>query len=243
MDDVVADRSTGRRGRLVLAAVVGLGVLLVVALVVVLARSSDDNAAAPADTPHQTEPAEASVPAFRWDEVAGVRVPWSATHGPRIVEGGEASRYSRSEQGAALAAAQVLMRTSASAGSDVFLPAIATQVTGPNTAAMKATLLQQYERLRVQAAVADGAPIPGADGLITGYRVAAYDADAGTATVDVVVDSAVLRTRGQLLSFAVSLLWAYDDWRVLAPPRGDWGAVATQLGTPPAGLQLYEQIG
>lgn len=243
MDDVLADRGGGRRWRLVLVAAVGFAVLLVVVLVVVLTRDSDDNEAAPADTSRPTASAAASVPVFRWDEVAGVKVPWSATHGPRVVEGAEASGYSRSEQGAALAAAQVLMRTSATAGSDVFLPAIATQVTGPNTAALKAALLQQYEQLRAQAAVADGAPIPGADARITGYRVAAYDADAGTATVDVVVDSATLRTRGQLLTFAVSLQWAYDDWRVLAPPQGDWGAVATQLGSPPSGLQRYEQIG
>ena len=48
---------------------------------------------------------------------------------------------------------------------------------------------------------------------------------------------------GTLLGFAVRLEWSYGDWRVLAPPAGDWGALATPVTTRPAGLRTYDQIG
>jgi len=159
-----------------------------------------------------------------------------------VETGGRASGYSRSESGAALAAVQVLMRTSATSGSGVFLPVIATQVTGANVAAFKAATLQEYERLRAQTAVASGAPIPGADARIAGYRIARYGETSGTATVEVVVTSPALSGRAPFVSFAVPLQWSYGDWRVVAPARGDWGSVSTVLGSRPAGLLAYDQL-
>jgi hypothetical protein len=222
----------------------GAATALVLVIVVTVALLEGPSGAEPS----AVRPSASSVPTgpktnVRWEEVGGVSLPVSTTHGPRLRTGGRASGYSRSESGAALAAAQVLMRTSATSGSDVFLPVIATQVTGANVAAFKATTLQEYERLRAQTAVASGAPIPGADARIDGYRITRYGETSGTATVEVVVDSPTLSARQQLVGFAVSLQWSYDDWRVIAPARGDWGSVATELGSPPAGLLTYDQIG
>ena len=168
-----------------------------------------------------------------WHQVAGVALPFSRLHGPRITTSGQAAGYSRSEQGAALAAVQVLMRTSASAGPSVYEPILATQVTGANLPAMKLAIEDEYQRLRASGQ-------PNGNAQVVGYLLVAYDASAANATVDVVVTSADLA--GQFISFRISLLWAEDDWRVLAPPSGSWGTVATTLGAPPAGLLDYREL-
>jgi hypothetical protein len=218
----------------------GMGVFalaVIVLAVVSLHGGSDGNAATAIPKAAATQ----TTPPFHWETVAGVLLPVSVEHGPRDETSGRAGSYSRTERGAALAAAQVLMRTSATSGSAVFLPVIATQVTGANTAAFKASILQTYQQLRLKSAVPDGDPIPSADARVAGYVVRDYRD--GAATVEVVVDSPSLRSDAELISFAVSLQWCYGDWRVLAPPRGDWGSVATQLGVPPAGMLTYDRIG
>ena len=48
-----------------------------------------------------------------------------------------------------------------------------------------------------------------------------------------------LSAKGQRLRFDVRLQRVDDDWRVLAPPRGDWGAVTTVLSRSPDGLISY----
>lgn len=219
-------------GALLVAALIGLTFLGVLQL-----------RAQPGDATAATHPltAMSRVPTHRWESVAGVKLPVSVAYGPHDETDGRASGYGRRKEGAALAAAQVLMRTSATAGSAVFLPVLASQVAGANTAAFKASTLEQYEQLRNQSGVPDGEPIPNADARVAGYVVRSYSDTA--ATVEVVVDSPALRASARLISFVVSLSWSYGDWRVLAPPRGDWGSVATQLGAPPVGMLTYDQIG
>jgi hypothetical protein len=238
MDDVATRPHQNRRRWIVMVAATGIALVLAVA--VALSRSSDVEP--PAARPSASSGRSDSTTTVRWEDVGGVSLPVSATHGPRVETGGRASGYSRSESGAALAAVQVLMRTSATSGSGVFLPVIATQVTGANVAAFKAATLEEYERLRAQTAVASGAPIPGADARIAGYRIARYGETSGTATVEVVVGSPALSERAPFVSFAVPLQWSYGDWRVVAPARGDWGSVSTVLGSRPAGLLAYDQL-
>ncbi|NLT55288.1 MAG: hypothetical protein GXX79_12165 [Actinomycetales bacterium] len=184
-----------------------------------------------------------------WTAVGGVLLPASRLHGPRIASDGRAAGYSRSEAGAALAAVQVLMRTSPTAGPLIYRPILAGQLTGANTAALRQTLDAQYAALREQAEATggvrlpDGAPIPGANARIRGYRLQAFGETTGTALVEVVLDSPDLRLTDQTVSFTVSLRWAHDDWRVLAPPRGDWASTATPLGSVPEGLLSYDDLG
>jgi hypothetical protein len=229
-------RQTGpRNGR---RALVVLGVLAVVAGLLgayLLGRGTDDPATAPAPAPTITQTAAADV---QLRSVAGVLLPFSATHGPRITSDGRAAGYSRSELGAAIAAIQVLARTSPSAGSDLFDPVLASQVTGTNLAAMKLAVSDSYQQLRATTSVPDGEPVPGNDATVSGYVVRSYGDTA--ASVDVVLASSTLSSSGQFVSFAVSLIWQSDDWRVIAPPNGDWGSVSTTLGALPPGLQRYE---
>ena len=169
-------------------------------------------------------------------------LPFSSLHGPRTTTDNQAAGYSHTEAGAALCAVQVLLRTSATSGPTVFEPVLAAQVTGANAPAMQLLVRRQYDQLAAQYDVTGGGPLPIADSHVVGYQVTAYDDQQGTASVDVVVDSPALAAKGQVVSFPVQLQWTYDDWRVIAPPQGDWGQVATTLDAQPAGLSSYDDI-
>jgi len=176
-----------------------------------------------------------------WRDVAGVRLPFSVVHGPLLTGQNQAAGYSRTRQGAALAAVQVLARTSATAGPDVYRPVLGNQVTGADRGALWARLDQQYRQLRQQygVTVQDGAPLPGNDATVAGYRVEEYQGD--RAVVDVVLTAPDLGAE-QVVAFGVRLQWRDGDWRVAAPRDGDWGAVARTLDRAPAGLLDYGQV-
>lgn len=222
--------------------------LLAVVLVVWLATGTTDPS--PADAQESASPAAtaaATTPSPRWESVGGVRLPFSTVHGPRSTDLGRAGGYTRDQAGAALAAAQVLLRTTPEVGSNVFLPVLPAQVTGANAPVMRLHLLEQYAQLRAGTDVAEGAPIPGLATVVEGYVIRSLDTGddgpAGAAVVDVVLGSPALRARSTLVAFTVSLQWSYGDWRVLAPPLGDWGQVATALTAPPVGMLPYDEIG
>lgn len=222
-----------------LAIVVAVAVVLAAAAVTALlwaTRSLQQPPRAAAAGPSASTSSPTTAVDVTWRQVAGVALPFSRLHGPRITTGGEAAGYSHSEQGAALAAVQVLMRTSASAGPSVYEPVLATQMTGANLPAMKLALEDEYQRLGTSTTQS----APHGNAQVLGYLLVAYDPAVGNGTVDVVVTSPDLA--GQDISFRVSLVWAQDDWRVLAPPSGRWGTVATTLGAPPAGLLDYREL-
>jgi hypothetical protein len=225
-----------RRSRLLLAllAAISVGVLVLAALGVAALLRSEDPAAAPpaAATPSTAEFQDEII----WVDVAGVRLPVSRTHGPRVTADGLASGFARSPEGAALAAAHVLIRTGPTVGPDVFEPTITTQVTGPNVGAMKLLVDEQYEELRRAADTPSGDPVPGADAEVVGYRVAAFDGDEGSASVEIVLGSPELQAAAHYVQFTVALDWQNNDWWVVAPPQGDWGTVSTHLSSPPADL-------
>jgi hypothetical protein len=242
--DRQAERN-GARVRIALAAVSFLLVVAVaVAIVVTVGQATTRDPGLPRDavTPPVSSATPSSSPDVRWIEVAGVALPVSRIHGPRITSRGRAARYAHSELGAAFAAVHVLIRTSATSGPQVFEPVLAQQVTGRDTAAMKLLVTEQYEQLRVQYHVPDGEPIPTGDARVLGFRVTTFDAKAGRAWVDVILSSADLGSANRVVAFDVALRWAGDDWRVIAPSDGDWSSRATLLGSPPAGMVPYGAI-
>lgn len=233
-------RDPGRGRRYWMLPAAGLAVAVVVVLVALPDRGSGRGAGAAGASPAATAPrAAAAAPDVTWAPVAGVDLPVSRLHGPRRTAGGAAAGYSRSAPGAAIAAVQVLVRTSPGAGPGVFDPVLAEQVTGPDLPSMLLVTRDEYERLRAQAGSAPGAPAQQATARVAGYVVRALDLEAGDATVDVVLSSPDLDAEGRSVAFRVDLRWTQDDWRVVAPPGGDWGAVATPLGGLPAGLLTY----
>ncbi len=233
----------GRRTVALTAAAVALAVALAAGGYLLGTRGSPATAP-PQVTPAASSPAPSPVPRpqVTWQTVGGVLLPFSSLHGPRTTTDNQAAGYSHTEAGAALCAVQVLLRTSATSGPTVFEPVLAAQVTGANAPAMQLLVRRQYDQLAAQYDVTGGGPLPIADSHVVGYQVTAYDDQQGTASVDVVVDSPALAAKGQVVSFPVQLQWTYDDWRVIAPPQGDWGQVATTLDAKPAELSSYDDI-
>jgi hypothetical protein len=235
---VVGGDAGRRRARLALAAMAGAAVVvlaIVTAGVLTLSRTPERGGALVAPTSITASDGSD----VTWDEVAGVALPASRLHGPRITSRGRAAGYSRSERGAAFAAVHVLIRTSAASGPRVFEPVLASQVVGTHAGAMKAAVANEYQQLRAQYGVPHGEPIPGGDARVRGYRIATFDAGARRAWVDVALASAQLGSPTRVVDFTVELRWSEGDWRVVAPPDGDWSSRATLLGSPPAGLIPY----
>jgi hypothetical protein len=221
------------------------GLLLIGALVgitfALLVRDPQLRAAAPPEPPATGTRVTTPPPDVTWVPVAGVDVPVSRLHGPRNVTPETASGFSQSEEGAALAAVHILVRTSAAAGPNIYRPTLTRQVVGANVAAMKLLLDEQYQQLRPEHPVVDGEPVTG-DAEVRGYRVARYGPNQDTAAIDIVLTSPNLRASGQRLKFAVQLLWDHEDWRVVAPPQGDWATAMTTLGSDPEGMLAYERV-
>jgi len=234
------DADRRRSQRLVVVAAVGACVFLaaVAVTVVLLRRDPAPRAAARAEpSPHVSNGPTAG-PDISWTKTLGVELPSSRTHGPRTVTTTTASGFSSSELGAAIAAVHVLIRSSAAAGPDAFEPTITQQVTGANAAAMKLLVAQQYEQLRAEKGVVEGESVTG-DAEVLGYLIDTFVPGGTAAKVQVFLDSPALSAQGQLLRFTVQLLRRNDDWAVVAPPRGDWGAATTVLSEPPAGMISY----
>lgn len=233
-----ADRQRSQR-LLVMAAAVTVALVAVLAvLIVVLLRDPATQAAAPRQPTPSASKAATFEPDISWASVSGVDLPVSRIHGPRTLTKVTAAGFSDSEIGAAIAAVHIVSRSSAAAGPAVFEPTITQQVTGVNAAAMKLLAAQQYEQLRAAQGVAAGEPITG-DADVLGYRIDAYAPREFTARVQVFLGSPDLSARGQLLRLDIQLQRAAGDWRVVAPPRGDWGTVTTTLSRPPDGLISY----
>lgn len=229
-----------RRARVTLVLLAAATAALLTAVVVlayVSLRDPEDAAGIPTTAAPSSPPSATAD--MTWEPVAGVDLPVSRTHGPRSTDGGRAAGYSDSELGAALAAVHILVRTGANVGPDIFEPTITQQVTGANAAAMKMLTNQQYQQRRVASRVQDGDPLPGGNAEVLGYRIAAFADD--NATVQVVMSAPDLG--GQVLTFDVVLRRAADDWQVVAPPRGDWGAATTTLSAAPEGMLRYGEGG
>lgn len=214
---------------------VGLASLLVVWLVVT--RHSDS--AGHLDPLPAGAPASTFTPDVTWAPAVGVRLPWSRVNGPRVSGPGTASGFSQSEPGAALAAVHILIRSGANAGPNIYGPTITGQVTGANAPAMKLLNDDVYRQLLATSDVAEGAPVPGSDAIVLGYRIAAYNPASGPTRVEVYLTSARLEQKHHAVRFDVQLIWSHEDWRVVAPARGDWGTAATAVPDRVAGLVTY----
>jgi hypothetical protein len=233
-------RIRARRTLIALAAAVAVALTMVAVVVARLlaAGQGDDgppdgqHAAPTSVVPRRTPAGTRQV---GWVDVAGVQVPVSAVHGPHVLDGGRAAGYTHDAPGAALAAVQVLTRTSPTTGPAVYRPVLAEQVIGVNTEALAVNLDHASPRgLSREAA-------PRNDATVAGYQVTTYHQDGTTAVIDVLLSSPRIPA-GQAVDFTIEVRWLDADWRVLAPPKGDWGAVATVVTVPDDTLD-YAQVG
>ena len=170
-----------------------------------------------------------SLAGLRWSDYHGVRLPSSPAAGPRHTRSGLAWGFSDTPLGALLAALDIAVRANAQWGPDVFVPVIRGQVTGPDAAALLASCQAGYGQASQAAHITGGQPLGDAYVTEEAFRWAAYTP--ADATVDLV--SAGPGSGGVTIraSTRVEVVWQGGDWRVVAPPGGDWGNAAARLSS------------
>lgn len=195
-------------------------------------RSPSPAAALPARAAVPPAPAAPELPrlnlaGLRWSDYHGVELPSSPAAGPRHTAGGLASGYSDTPLGALLAAVNIGVRANAQWGPGIYVPTIRSQVTGPDAAALLASCQSAYAQASQAAHITAGRPL--GDAYVTEEAFRWVDWTPASATVDLVSagpgqDGTTVRA-----VTAVQVIWDGGDWKVIAPPGGDWGNSAAQL--------------
>ncbi len=192
----------------------------------------------PAGTASQGQPQapQVSLTGLRWYDFHGVGLPFSAVAGPREVSGGLAAGFARSPLGALLAAVNIAVRANAQWGPRIFTPVIRGQVTGPGAAALLAGCQAAYDQASQAAGVTGGGPLGNVDVAEQAFRWVSYTPDA--AVIDLV--SAGPGSQGTTVraTTQINVVWDGGDWKVIAPPGGDWGNSAAALSSL-AGYTLF----
>ena len=172
---------------------------------------------------------QVSLAGLRWSGYHGVELPSSPAAGPRDTSGGLASGFADTPLGALLAALNIAVRANAQWGPGIYGPTIRDQVTGPDAAALLAGCQADYAQASQAAHITGGAPLGNAYVSEEAFRWVAYTP--ADATVDLV--SAGPGSQGVTVRAAtrVEVVWSGGDWRVVAPPGGDWGNAAARLSS------------
>jgi hypothetical protein len=202
----------------------------------------------PTRTPEQSPAARKASPPARasavstagqglsWTDFHGIQLPVSAAAGPRYARGGLAWGFADTPAGALLAAVNIGVRTAALWGPAIFQPTITRQVTGPDAAAMLRADTSSYAALRAAAHVLAGQPAGRGYAVESAYRFVAWTA--GGATVDVVTAGPGTGGATVLASTRIQVVWQRGDWRVVAPPGGNWGSSASVISSQ-AGYTIF----
>jgi hypothetical protein len=154
-------------------------------------------------------------------------LPSSAQAGPRHVRGGLAWGFTDTQRGALLAAVNIGVRTAALWGPNIYQPTISRQVTGRYAAALLATDNADYAQMRAAAHVRAGLPAGRGYAAEAGYRFAFWTPR--TATIDVVTSAPGSGGTTVLAVTRIEVLWRHGDWRLVAPPSGDWSRAASAV--------------
>ena len=207
-----------------------------VGLALLLARSGTaGHGAAPGRAPAASAPAggsrlpQVSLAGLRWSGYHGVELPSSPAAGPRDTSGGLASGFADTPLGALLAALNIAVRANAQWGPGIYGPTIRDQVTGPDAAALLSSCQADYAQASQAAHITGGAPLGNAYVSEEAFRWVAY------ASLDATVDlvSAGPGSQGATVraSTRIEVTWSGGDWRVIAPPGGNWGNAAASLSS------------
>jgi len=164
-----------------------------------------------------------------WAGFHGIQLPVSAQDGPRRTRGGLAWGFTDTPRGALLAAVNIAVRTGAQWGPAIYQPTIRDQVTGPDAAALLKADASDYAALRAAARVRPGQPAGRGYAAEAGYRFVACT-PAG-ATVDIVTEGPGSGGTTVMVATRVQVVWLRGDWRVVAPPGGDWANSATAISS------------
>jgi hypothetical protein len=165
----------------------------------------------------------------RWSSFYGVELPVSAQAGPFGTSGGIAAGFAHTPLGALLAAVNIGVRANAQWGPRIFGAVIRGQVTGPDAAALLAGCQAAYDQTAQSGQVAGGQPLGTVHVTEQAFRWITYTPAA--AILDLV--SAGPGDGGATVRASVQMevVWDGGDWKVVAPPGGDWGNSAAELSS------------
>lgn len=162
-----------------------------------------------------------------WAAVAGVQLPYSNSAGPRVTAADRATGFSRDLVGAVFAAMHLVVRTSPRVGPQVFGPTVREQVYGPDRQALADQIDADYADARDRQQVPYGQPLEPAFAVMSGYRIDFFDGTSATVRL-------LLRLPGPhgdpaYVASTLQLSFLDGDWRLMAPPRGDWATVRVEV--------------
>src|SRR5216683_2013230 len=164
-----------------------------------------------------------------WVDFHGIQLPVSAHDGPHDTRSGLASGFTDTPRGALLAAINIGVRTAALWGPDIYQPTITYQVTGPDAGALLKADTSDYAALRAAADVPAGQPAGRGYAVEAAYQFTTWTPSA--ATVDFVTEGPGTSGTTVLAVTRIQVVWRHGDWRVVAPPGGDWANSATSISS------------
>jgi hypothetical protein len=233
----------GHRRGVALAAVAAALLLLVVAVAVHMRLSGgaaeETSAGGPAAVEGVDQPAPAASGAppadqdvlaggdVSWVRRCGVDLPESDRYGPHAHDGDRRYGFTGDAGGAVVAAAHLLVQVSPQVGPDVFVPTIRDQVTGPDAQALADAVHTEYEQAAEAALVPYGAPLCPIYARLVGYVIDSHSPQA--ASLRMLAEGPGQDGAPQRVALLVQLSWVDGDWRLVAPPLGDWSRVSTLL--------------
>ena len=236
---------TGAPGarRLILPAAAAAAILLGTGLAFALtgrppaSRSPAATATAPASpagaagpgSQGQPQVPRVSLASVRWSGFYGVELPVSAQAGPYDTSGGVAAGFAHSPLGALLAAVNIGVRANAQWGPRIFTTVIRGQVTGPDAAALLAGCQAAYDQAAQSDGVTGGQPLGTVDVTEQAFRWITYTPAA--AILDLVSAGPGASGATVRASVQMEVVWDGGDWKVVAPPGGDWGNSAAELSS------------
>ncbi len=168
-------------------------------------------------------------PPLNWTNFHGIELPTSTAAGPRYTRNGLAIGFAHSQTGALLAAINIAVRTAAQWGPAIFRPTITHQVTGPNSAALLRADTNAYAQLHGTSRTTDGHPASNTHAVERAYRFVAYAP--ASAIVNVVTVGPGANGTPVLVMSRLHVVWLHGDWRLVAPPEGDWANAATAISS------------
>ena len=170
-----------------------------------------------------------SLASVRWSGFYGVELPVSAQAGPYDTSGGVAAGFAHTPLGALLAAVNIGVRANAQWGPRIFTTVIRGQVTGPDAAALLAGCQAAYDQAAQSDGVTGGQPLGTVDVTEQAFRWITYTPAA--AILDLVSAGPGASGATVRASVQMEVVWDGGDWKVVAPPGGDWGNSAAELSS------------
>jgi hypothetical protein len=170
-----------------------------------------------------------SLASVRWSGFHGVELPVSAQAGPYDLSGGVATGFAHNPLGALMAAVNIGVRANAQWGPQIFTAVIRGQVTGPDTAALLAGCQAAYDQAAQSGQVTGGQPLGTAVVTEQAFRWITYTPAA--AILDLAVAGPGDGGATVRASVQMQVIWDGGDWKVVAPPGGDWGNSAAGLSS------------